>query len=207
MLELVAWARQKRSTLQSPWISAGGLLAGILIITFPSQLVVEFTLVQAAWALVLGVLCLIRAGLLLFRERRPAPTSPPSALRRVLTIGIPVLLLLLPMLAYGNLLANIRAADGRQAELATFDEVPPDLAPGDTGSIIRAEEIEVPDLDGSAWRFLFRSEDEHGRPTVSAGNVFGPGSAGSDRPIVAWAHGTIGMAPQCARLARRRHSP
>lgn len=115
-----------------------------------------------------------------------------------MSVGIPGLLLVLPVLAYGSLMDNTRAADGRQAALATFYEVPPDLAPGEPGAVIRAEQIDVPDLDGRAWRILFRSEDEHGRPTVSAGNVFAPASAGSDRPTIAWAHGTVGLAPQCA---------
>jgi pimeloyl-ACP methyl ester carboxylesterase/uncharacterized membrane protein HdeD (DUF308 family) len=198
VLELVAWARQGRATLQSPWISGASLLAGLVIITFPSQIVVEFTFVQAVWAIALGILCLLRAVLLFVRDRWPDLGLGPPVLRRIATIGMPALLLLLPVLAYGNVMANTRAADGRQAELATFYEVAPDLPPGDPGSIIRAEEMDMPDLDGRAWRVLFRSEDEHGRPTVSGGMIFAPTTAGTDRPVVAWAHGTVGMAPQCA---------
>lgn len=62
VLELVAWSRRGRNALQSPWISGGSLLAGIVIVTFPSVLVVEFTFVEALWALTLGVVCLVRAG-------------------------------------------------------------------------------------------------------------------------------------------------
>lgn len=196
ILELVAASRGMRPSLQSPWISAASLFAGVVTITFPSILVVEFTMVATLWALILGIVCLVRGGWLAFQSRRPL--APPSRVRRGLSIAIPLILLAVPMLGYGSLLGGTRAADARQAQLAPFYEVPADLPPGDPGSIIRAQTVTAPEVRGTAWRVLFRSEDEHGRPTVSAGLIFAPASSGTDRPVIAWAHGTAGLGPTCA---------
>jgi hypothetical protein len=197
ILELIASSGRMRPVLQSPWISAGSLFAGLVTITFPSVLVVEFTFVAVLWALVLGICCLVRGGWLAYRSRRPAPTGS-SRIRRGLSIAIPAILLIAPILGYANVMANMRAADGRQAELAAFYDAPANLAPGDPGSIIRAQRIAAPDVHGTAWRVLYRSEDENSRPTVSSGLIFAPPGAGSDRPVIAWAHGTAGLGPTCA---------
>jgi hypothetical protein len=196
ILELIASTRGMRPTLQSPWISTATLFAGVVTITFPSVMVVEFTAVATVWALVLGVICLLRGGWLAYRSGR-APTKPSRVLRG-LSIAIPAILLIAPILGYASVMANTRAADGRQAELAVFYEVPPDLAPGDPGSIIRAQRLEAPEVRGVAWRVLYRSEDENGRPTVSSGLIFAPSGVGIDRPVIAWAHGTAGLGPTCA---------
>lgn len=196
ILELVASASHMRPTVQSPWISAASLLAGVVTITFPSVLVVEFTVVTLLWALILGILCLVRGGWLAYRSRRPS--AGPSRIRRGLSIAIPAILLIGPILLYGGVMANTRAADGQQAELAAFYEVPADLAPGHPGSIIRAQRIAAPEVHGAVWRVLYRSEDEHSRPTVSSGLVFAPAGGGADRPVIAWAHGTAGLGPTCA---------
>jgi hypothetical protein len=196
-LELAAWTARARGSLQSPWISLGALIAGVVTITFPSALVVHFTLVAAIWALVLGLACVVRAGWLLVEARRPI-SKPASRLLRGVSVAVPAILLVAPLLAYGSIMAGTRAADGRQAELDPFYEVPLDLAPGDPGSIIRATGVDLQGLHGVAWRVLFRSEDEHDRPTVSAGLIFAPSGGGSDRPVVAWAHGTVGLGRQCA---------
>ena len=198
ILELVAWLAAPRPSLQSPWISLASLLAGIVTVTFPSVLVVEFTAVSAVWALVLGVLCLLRGVWLGMRARRPVRLNWPVWLRHTVGIGVPAVLLIGTTLGYGNLVAGTAAARGEQAELAAFYEVPSDLAPGDPGSIIRAEVVDLAGLDGTAWRVLFRSQDEHDQSTVSSGVIFVPSGDGANRPVVAWAHGTVGLGPQCA---------
>jgi hypothetical protein len=196
ILEVVAAAGGMRPSLQSPWVSAASIFAGVATITFPSVLVVEFTALAALWALVLGIVCLVRGGWLAYRSGR-TPAGP-SRIRRGLGIAIPAILLIAPILGYANVMANTRAADGRQAELAAFYEVPPDLPAGDPGSIIRAQRIDAPEVQGTVWRVLFRSEDEQGRPTVSSGMIFAPVGEGTDRPVIAWAHGTAGLGPTCA---------
>lgn len=197
LVELTAWSMRPRPMLQSPWLSAATAVIGIVTITFPSQLVVQFTFIAAVWAFALGLLCLVRAIWLAFQARR-RDVRRESRLTRFVTVGVPALLLLAMLGFYGNLMSDTRAADATQAQIATFYEVPADLAPGEPGSIIRAQSLSIDGLHGDAWRVLFRSEDEHGRPTVSPAVVFAPSGAGGDRPVVAWAHGTVGLGPQCA---------
>ena len=63
---------------------------------------------------------------------------------------------------------------------------------------MRIESLSTPGVHGRGWRILFRSQDSNGRMTVSSGVVYAPTSSGSGRLVVAWAHGTIGLAPNCA---------
>lgn len=196
-LELAAWANDGRPTRQSPWISMASLLAGVVTITFPSRLVIAFTLVAGMWALLFGLACLVRGvWLLAVVWRRPRVAA--SRAGQIASIAVPTLLLVAASLGYGYVMANTREGRGVQADLAPFYEVPPDLAPGRPGSIIRSQAIDVPGLRGVARRVLFRSEDAIGRPTVSPGMVFAPAGDGGDRPVVAWAHGTVGLGPTCA---------
>lgn len=196
ILELISASAGMRPALQSPWVSAASIFAGIVTITFPSVLVVEFTFVAVLWALILGVLCLVRGGWLAYRSGRSSGES--SRARRGLSIATPAILLIAPILGYNNIVANTRAADGRQAELDAFYEVGPDLPPGDPGSIIRTQQISAPEVHGTVWRALYRSQDESDRQTVSSGLIFAPAGGGSDRPVIAWAHGTAGLGRACA---------
>jgi predicted esterase len=91
-------------------------------------------------------------------------------------------------------------AAARQQALAPFYEVPGSAVAGPPGSVIRSELVDFAPAGSRGWRLLFRSQDAAGRPTVSSGMVFapdGPAPAGG-RPVLAWAHGTVGMGPSCA---------
>lgn len=90
--------------------------------------------------------------------------------------------------------------DLRQDALAPFYTPPSPVPAGAPGSIIRTEPLGITVSGGRAVRMLYRSQDGRGRPTVSSGMAFiprGPAPAGG-RPVVAWAHGTVGLADQCA---------
>ena len=92
----------------------------------------------------------------------------------------------------------------RQRVLAPF-YVPPsgwqDAAPGD---VLRKEEVGGVPSGGMGWRVLYRSERSDGTPSVSGGLVFVPAASSGDpatagdRPVLAWAHGTVGMGDSCA---------
>ena len=91
-------------------------------------------------------------------------------------------------------------ADQRQDALQPFYTPPSPLPPGPPGTIIRTEPLGITVPGGRAVRILYRSEDGTGAPTASSGMVFiptGPTPAGG-RPVVSWAHGTVGLAPECA---------
>jgi len=92
----------------------------------------------------------------------------------------------------------------RQRTLAPF-YVPPDgwedAAPGE---VLRREPVDGVPAGGFGWRVLYRSERSDGSPSVSGGLVFSPAAAARDSsgdeglPILAWAHGTVGMGAECA---------
>lgn len=76
----------------------------------------------------------------------------------------------------------------------------PDPLPGPPGTLIRTEPLGVTVPGASAYRMLYVSERPDGTPAVSGGMLFVPdGPAPSEgRPVVAWAHGTLGMGASCA---------
>lgn len=81
--------------------------------------------------------------------------------------------------------------------------------PATPGTLIRS----VP-LDRSLWvrsagdarRFLYSSIDQHGKPAVSTAAVFLPRSRppAGGWPVVAWAHGTVGLGDDCTPSAQKR---
>ncbi len=79
--------------------------------------------------------------------------------------------------------------------------VPPEPITGSPGDLIRTEEMTDVDVaGGSVHRILYVSQRPSGQSAVSGGMVFLPDApAPADgRKVVAWAHGTLGMGPQCA---------
>ncbi|ODQ87319.1 lipase [Mycolicibacterium flavescens] len=59
---------------------------------------------------------------------------------------------------------------------------------------------------GAAYRILYATVDQHDRPAVSTGVVFTPRtpSPPGGWPVVAWAHGTVGLGDDCTPSARPR---
>ena len=76
---------------------------------------------------------------------------------------------------------------------------PPDDVPSAPGQLLRSEPFtsdEIPD-GARAWRILYTTTRDEGRPAVASGLVVAPDSA-SPSPVVAWAHGTTGVVSGCA---------
>lgn len=73
------------------------------------------------------------------------------------------------------------------------------------GTVLRSEAVDLtgPLAGQKGWRILYRSTTAEGKPAVVSGMVLvpaGPAPAGG-RPVVAWAHGTTGIADRCAPSA------
>ena len=66
--------------------------------------------------------------------------------------------------------------------------------------MLRSEPVDGVPAGGRGWRILYRTERADGTPATSSGLVFAPSgpAPAAGRPVVAWAHGTVGMADQCA---------
>lgn len=200
-LELCAWLTAPRTVLQSPWIATLTLFVGVVIVTFPSPLTTYFTSLAGVWAIILGVANLARWLWVSLRSSRVYPATPfreRSWPRRALTTGVPALALLALLLGYGRFSTQSNSEATRQAALDAFYQIPPNLGPGAPGSIVRIEPLTTPGVHGRGWRILFRSQSAAGLLTISSGVVYAPTAPGKDHLVVAWAHGTVGLATRCA---------
>jgi hypothetical protein len=86
------------------------------------------------------------------------------------------------------------------AGLPSFYSVPTQLPAGPPGTLMKAERIVAPGIDGTVYRVMYLSETELGKPVAVTGLVMVPTSPApaGGYPVVTWGHGTNGMAPQCA---------
>ncbi len=85
-----------------------------------------------------------------------------------------------------------------QASLADFYATPD--APAAPGELIRIEPIAGLDVPGgTAYRMLYGTEAPDGTATVSSGMLVVPDGAApaEGRPVLAWAHGTLGFGDDC----------
>ncbi|HET7761968.1 MAG TPA: lipase family protein, partial [Phycicoccus sp.] len=76
----------------------------------------------------------------------------------------------------------------------------PASVPAEPGRLLRAEPYtrEIP-AGASAWRILYTTTRDEGRPAVASALVVVPTDRARDGlPVIAWAHGTTGAAPGCA---------
>ncbi len=78
--------------------------------------------------------------------------------------------------------------------------VPPEPLPTEPGTVIRTEPLGVDVPGGTGYRMLYVSEKPDGTPAASSGMIFIPDAPAppGGRPVVAWAHGTVGMGDACA---------
>ena len=79
-----------------------------------------------------------------------------------------------------------------------FYAVPEGLAEGEPGEVIRVQEVPAP-AGTKGWRVLYHSRSVAGDDIAVSGLVFAPEvPAASPRPVVAWAHGSVGLGDGCA---------
>jgi alpha-beta hydrolase superfamily lysophospholipase len=94
-------------------------------------------------------------------------------------------------------------ADPAFYDVTTLD--PAEVAAAEPGDVLRVEEVELtgPLAGASGWRVLYRSTTADGAPAVVSGILLAPAGdpPPAGRPVVAWAHGTTGIADRCAPSA------
>lgn len=88
--------------------------------------------------------------------------------------------------------------DVAQSRLDPF-YTPPATLPT-PGSVIRTEPLGVTVTGGTSLRMLYASSDVNRKSTASGAMVFLPSTPApaGGRPVVAWAHGTVGQGDACA---------
>lgn len=82
---------------------------------------------------------------------------------------------------------------------SSFYTPPQPLPQGKPGTIIRREPLPSNLPEGAqAWRVMYLSTDLQGQPIAITGAVVAPNGTGVEpRNIIAWAHGTTGIRPEC----------
>jgi pimeloyl-ACP methyl ester carboxylesterase len=128
-------------------------------------------------------------------EGRPRPT-------RVRAVaGVTVLVLVAGMAAAcsssstSSAVASIPAPKG----LPSWYSVPMPL-PTTPGTLMKAQKISAPGLDGTTYRVMYTSESVLNKIVAVTGLVIVPHRRApvGGYPVVSWGHGTNGMAEQCA---------
>ncbi len=97
------------------------------------------------------------------------------------------------------------ADERRQDGLDAFYATPADVDSAQPGDVLRIESLASAPVPGArSYRLLYRSEQPDGSPGVSGAIAVIPtGPAPADgRPVLAWAHGTIGLGRGCAPSRR-----
>jgi len=125
---------------------------------------------------------------------RPAALSPGGRpwLRRLVRVAI-------GLLAVVAVAVAVFVVATRNPTPGAFYEPPDDLS-GPAGTVMRSEPFEHGLPDGArAWRVLYTSTDDDGDPIAVSGLIVAPTDpTGGPHPVLAWAHGTTGIARPCA---------
>lgn len=132
----------------------------------------------------------------------PAAKRPSRARAAWLAAGRYALAALLVGLAAGGWWANSWFEDGAQVVDAFYD--PPDVVPYEHGRLIRSDDFSgQKPPDGDVRRILYTTRDALGQPAVASALVIVPRDPPpGPRPVVAWNHGTTGVARGCAPSLR-----
>lgn len=76
---------------------------------------------------------------------------------------------------------------------------PPAEVSAEPGQLLRSEPFTTGIPAGAtAWRILYTTTRDEGVPALASGLVVVPDDDATDRPVIAWAHGTTGVAEGCA---------
>ena len=120
---------------------------------------------------------------------------------RVITwilVAIALVVATVAALVFGLIEHDRSTTTTEQDALSAFYE-PPSPIPSAPGTLVRMEPLGVAVPGGTGFRILYVSQRPDGEPAVSGGMLFIPSSPvpADGRPVVAWAHGTLGMGDAC----------
>jgi alpha-beta hydrolase superfamily lysophospholipase len=115
--------------------------------------------------------------------------------KRFLIVLAGIILLIIGL----TLITGVRSSM-RQSDLQPFYNTAGLPAKDKPGQVVRQEPLGVSVDGGKGIRVLYRTQRADGSSTFSSGMVFIPDNtnAGLPRPVVAWAHGTLGLGDACA---------
>lgn len=176
---------------------------GVLALAWPDVTLLVVAVVFGARTVLLG----LRTAWSALRERDPdrgpaaagadagaEEAEPPGPLRRAgHLVGVSIALVLALVLATVSVAVNRRVAD-----VDAFYDTPDDV-PASPGRLLDSDEVTAGIPDGArARRILYTTTRDEDRPAVASALVVVPEGADGPLPVVAWAHGTTGVARRCA---------
>jgi pimeloyl-ACP methyl ester carboxylesterase len=127
-------------------------------------------------------------------------TRVPFVRRHPIFIGTVLVLLAALTAVLVTVAVKHNQSNARQDKLQPFYTPPSPLPAGPPGTIIRSEPLSIGPAGSRGWRVLYVSEDARGNRVATSGMVFAPTAPAppGGYPVVAWAHGTVGMGVSCA---------
>lgn len=113
-------------------------------------------------------------------------------------LGLVLVVVTVVAIAFGLFEQKQSTTAAQQDALAAFYQ-PPSPVPSELGTVVRMEPLGVTVPGGTGFRMLYVSQRPNGEPAVSGGMLFIPSTPAppQGRPVVAWAHGTLGMGDAC----------
>ncbi len=113
-------------------------------------------------------------------------------------LGLVLVVVTVVAIAFGLFEQKQSTTAAQQDALAAFYQ-PPSPVPSELGTVVRMEPLGVTVPGGTGFRMLYVSQRPNGEPAVSGGMLFIPSTPAPPpgRPVVAWAHGTLGMGDAC----------
>jgi pimeloyl-ACP methyl ester carboxylesterase/uncharacterized membrane protein HdeD (DUF308 family) len=180
------------------------IVFGILALAWQDLTILVAATVFGAWMLVFGVLLFVRGLRALLATGTP-PEAREAARKR------PHLWADLGRYALALILVAVSATGwwvddwlSRGAPVVDSFYTPPDEVPLERGRLIRVEPYDgrAP-ANGEVLRILYTTRDAIGRRAVASALVISPSSVNpGPRPVIAWNHGTTGVARGCAPSLR-----
>ena len=167
---------------------------GVLALAWPDVTLLVVAIVFGARMVVFG----LRLAWTAFRDRDGVDRAADVAPGRVRRVGhiLVAIVALVAAIGLGSLSANLR--DGQPVVDAFYTA--PDDGADHAGVLLRSEPYtrDIPD-DARAWRILYTTTRDDGDPALASGIVVIPAQPGIEPiPVIAWAHGTTGIARPCA---------
>lgn len=136
----------------------------------------------------------------------PGPTSPRKPRRRwvgrfFIVAGVVALVVVVVAgtVIFMKVSDSSKQKDQVAQEQAPFYALPAEI-PAAPGSIIRFEPVNYSVVGGQGFRIVYTSQDGTGKPVAVSGLIFLPSTPApaGGRKVLAWAHGTVGLASKCA---------
>lgn len=182
---------------------AAEIAFGVLALAWPDVTLIVVAVLFGVRTFVFGLSLLWRGARALFGEKGldagESAKPEPTRVRKVLLAGLRwTAAVVVLALAVGTFAVSHTLRSGAPVVDAFY--AAPASIPSEPGVLLRSEPYtrELPD-GVSAWRILYTTTMKDGTPALGSGVVAVPESTtAAPRPVIAWNHGTNGIAQRCA---------